>query len=122
MSKAVGPLPQTMPVSPGPSDSTFVPSQIVPFPTALHVCHGGGGGLSGCVTGWPATPAETGMRAPAAQTLTRKRNGRTAVLLSVDVIPAVWHARMRGSAKRSLRRADQMQFRILGPLEVTDDG
>src|SRR5437660_407734 len=29
MSKAVGPLPHTMPVSPGPSDSTFVPSQIV---------------------------------------------------------------------------------------------
>src|SRR2546427_12999359 len=105
MSNAFAPLPHTMPLSTGPYDSTLVPSQIVPFPTALHVCHGGGGGLSGCVTGWPATPAETGMRAPAAQTLTRKRNGRTAVLLSVDVIPAVWHARMRGSAKRSLRES-----------------
>src|SRR5436189_4859818 len=82
MSKALAPLPQTMPVSTGPYDSTFVPSQIVPSPTALHVCHGSGGGLSVCVTGCPAMPADARASAPAAQTLAIVRNERMVLLLS----------------------------------------
>src|SRR3954447_7745160 len=103
MSNAFAPLPQTMPVSYGPSDSTLVPSQIVPSPTALQVCHGGGGGLSGCVTGWPARPPVAGAGA-APEIIARTRIERMVVLPSeADA------ATMSGAAKRSLRSVDGME-------------
>src|SRR5713101_4828797 len=116
MSNALAPLPQTMPVSYGPSDSTLVPSQIVPSPTALQVCHGGGGGLSGCVTGWPARPAVVATSA-ATETVAQTRIKRMVVLLS-----EADGATMSRAAKRSLRSVGGMEFRILGSLEVAVDG
>src|SRR6266852_6265378 len=116
MSNALAPLPHTMPLSTGPYDSTLVPSQIVPSPTALQVCHGGGGGLSCCVTGWPAKPAVVATSA-ATQTLARTRIERMVVLLS-----EADGATMSRGAKRSLRSVEGMEFRILGSLEVVVDG
>src|SRR5947208_1970239 len=61
MSNALAPLPQAMPWSTRTCDSMFLPSQIVPFPTALHVCHERGGGLSEEL--WGAEPAGSGTTA-----------------------------------------------------------
>src|SRR6266852_5156392 len=116
MSNALAPLPHTMPLSTGPYDSTLVPSQIVPSPTALQVCHGGGGGLSCCVTGWPAKPAVVATSA-ATETVARTRIERMVVLLS-----EADGATMSRGAKRSLRSVEGMEFRILGSLEVVVDG
>src|SRR6266849_2871272 len=116
MSNAFAPLPQTIPVSIGPYDSTLVPSQIVPSPTALQVCQGGGGGLSGCVTGWPAWPPLAPASA-APQTVARTRIERMVVLLS-----EADGATMSRGAKRSLRSGEGMECRILGSLEVAVDG
>src|SRR6267154_4254355 len=122
MSKAPEPLPQTSggpssPVSMGPYEKVVVPWQIVPSPTALQTSYEGGGGLSVCLTGWPARPAVAKTRAPAAQAPVRLRIERMVVLLS-----EADGATMSRGAKRSLRSVEGMEFRILGSLEVAVDG
>src|SRR5436190_9853192 len=58
ISKALGPLPQIMPVSSGPKETMRLPWQIVTFSPALQVSNDGGGGLSSCAAaGWTATKA-----------------------------------------------------------------
>src|SRR6266852_9500543 len=102
----------------GPYEKVVVPWQIVPSPTALQTSYEGGGGLSVCVTGWPARPAVAKTRAPAAQAPVRLRIERIVVLLS-----EADGATMSRGAKRSLRSVEGVEFRILGPLEVVaDDG
>ena len=44
MSNALGPLPQTISVSYGPTANVRLPWQIVPFPLGLHVRNAGGVG------------------------------------------------------------------------------